>query len=346
VSGAANKPQDAAVLQVRELVTEFGSGPSARRAVDGVSFSLRRGEVLGLVGESGSGKSVTALSLLRLIDRQAGRVSGGEILFDGRDLRTAPDAQMRRIRGREMSMVFQEPLSALNPCYTVGDQIAEVFVAHGDGAGAATRARVLELLSLVRIPDPVGILRRYPHELSGGMRQRVMIAMALAYAPKVLIADEPTTALDVTTQAQVLDLIDGLRRELGVAVLLITHDMGVVAQYTDRVAVMYAGRIVETGEVGEVFRRPRHPYTEGLLASVPRLGQRWREGVQRLAEIPGSVPGIGVIRQGCRFEPRCARAEARCAGAVPPLLSDADGHASACWVTSAPADAAPTKEPA
>ncbi len=336
----------APILQVRDLVTEFGSGAAARRAVDGVSFSLARGEVLGLVGESGSGKSVTALSLLRLIERQAGRVSGGEILLDGRDLRSASELELRRIRGREMSMVFQEPLSALNPCYTVGDQLSEVFAAHGDGTGTATRARVLELLSLVRIPDPAGILRRYPHELSGGMRQRVMIAMALAYTPKVLIADEPTTALDVTIQAQVLNLIDGLRRELGVAVILITHDMGVVAQYTDRVAVMYAGRIVETGPVEAVFRQPRHPYTEGLLASVPRLGQRWRDGVRRLAEIPGSVPGIGVIREGCRFEPRCGLAEPRCASGVPPLQHDARGHAFACWVRNTAADAAPTKEPA
>ncbi|WP_219209690.1 ABC transporter ATP-binding protein [Variovorax boronicumulans] len=327
---------DENVLEVRELVTTFGRGANARRAVDGVSFALRRGEILGLVGESGSGKSVTALSLLRLIDPQAGRVTGGQVLFDGMDLASEADARMREIRGRRISMIFQEPLSALNPCYTIGDQIGEVFVAHGDGAGAATRKRVLELLRLVRIPDPEGILRRYPHEISGGMRQRAMIAMALAYTPEVLIADEPTTALDVTIQAQVLNLIDGLRRELGLSVILITHDMGVVAQYADRVAVMYGGRIAETGEVGAVFAQPRHPYTEGLLASVPRLGARWRNGVQRLPEIPGSVPGIGVLSAGCRFAPRCGFAEPRCTQAVPPLMHvPGDGaHAAACWVRS------------
>lgn len=325
--------QGAPVLQVQDLTTEFGVGATARRAVDGVSFCLRRGEVLGLVGESGSGKTVTALSLLRLIDRQSGRVSDGKILLEGRDLRTLPDTEMRRIRGHDMAMVFQEPLSALNPCHTVGDHLREVFVVHGDGSGAATRARIRELLSMVRIPDPVGVQRRYPHELSGGMRQRVMIAMALAYTPKVLIADEPTTALDVTIQAQVLNLIDRLRRELGVAVLLITHDMGVVAQYTHRVAVMYGGRIVEEGAVGDVFRHPMHPYTEGLLASVPRLGERLRRGgTQRLPEIPGSVPDIGVVQQGCRFEPRCALAEPRCAVSAPSLQTGPNGHAVACWV--------------
>ena len=326
------------ILEVRGLVTEFGRGDAARRAVDGVSFALKRGEILGLVGESGSGKSVTALSLLRLIDRQAGRVAGGQILFDGMDLATATDATMRQIRGRRISMIFQEPLSALNPCYTIGDQVGEVFVAHGDGAGEASRRRVVDLLKLVRIPDPEGIMRRYPHEISGGMRQRAMIAMALAYTPEVLIADEPTTALDVTIQAQVLNLIDRLRRELGLSVILITHDMGVVAQYADRVAVMYGGRIAETGEVGAVFAQPRHPYSEGLLASVPRLGARWRDGVQRLAEIPGSVPGIGVLRQGCRFAPRCALAVARCTEAAPPLVDDGGGHAAACWLRSPPPD--------
>ncbi|MGO4392232.1 ABC transporter ATP-binding protein [Variovorax sp. M-6] len=326
------------ILEVRGLVTEFGRGDGARRAVDGVSFALKRGEILGLVGESGSGKSVTALSLLRLIDRQAGRVAGGQILFDGMDLAAATDATLRQIRGRRISMIFQEPLSALNPCYTIGDQVGEVFVAHGDGAGEASRRRVLDLLKLVRIPDPEGIMRRYPHEISGGMRQRAMIAMALAYTPEVLIADEPTTALDVTIQAQVLNLIDRLRRELGLSVILITHDMGVVAQYADRVAVMYGGRIAETGEVGAVFAQPRHPYSEGLLASVPRLGARWRDGVRRLAEIPGSVPGIGVLRQGCRFAPRCALAVARCTEAAPPLVDDGSGHAAACWLRSPPPD--------
>jgi peptide/nickel transport system ATP-binding protein len=323
------------VLEVRNLVTEFGRGAATRRAVDDVSFTLNRGEILGLVGESGSGKSVTALSLLRLIDPQAGRVAGGQVLFGGQDLVQVDTTILRAIRGRRISMIFQEPLSALNPCYTIGDQIAEVFAAHGDGSGEATGKRVLELLQLVRIPDPAGITRRYPHEISGGMRQRAMIAMALAYTPEVLIADEPTTALDVTIQAQVLNLIDKLRRELALAVILITHDMGIVAQYADRLAVMYAGRIVETGDVARVFADPHHPYTEGLLASVPRLGDRWRNGAQRLSEIPGSVPGIGAQLQGCRFAPRCALAEDTCRSAVPPLV-DTAGQAAACWVRSPP----------
>jgi oligopeptide/dipeptide ABC transporter ATP-binding protein len=333
---------DAPILEVRNLVTEFGRGAAARRAVDDVSFTLHRGEILGLVGESGSGKSVTALSLLRLIDPQAGRVAAGQVLFDGQDLAQVDNAALRAVRGRRISMIFQEPLSALNPCYTIGDQIAEVFSAHGDGRGETTGKRVLELLQLVRIPDPAGITQRYPHEISGGMRQRAMIAMALAYTPEVLIADEPTTALDVTIQAQVLNLIDKLRCELELAVILITHDMGVVAQYADRLAVMYAGRIVETGDVARVFAAPRHPYTEGLLASVPRLGDRWRKGVRRLSEIPGSVPGIGVQLQGCRFVPRCPLAEDICQRSAPPLVDDA-GQAAACWVRSpapAPAQAA------
>ena len=323
------------VLEVQGLVTEFGHGAGARRAVDGVSFELERGEILGIVGESGSGKSVTALSLMRLVDPQAGRIAGGRILFDGMDLATAATTAMRKIRGRRISMIFQEPLSALNPCYTIGDQIGEVFSAHGDGAGKDARRRVIDLLKLVRIPDPDGVARRYPHEISGGMRQRAMIAMALAYTPEVLIADEPTTALDVTIQAQVLNLIDRLRRELGLSVILITHDMGVIAQCADRVAVMYGGRIVEIGAVGAVFAAPRHPYTEGLLASMPRLGARWRSGVQRLPEIPGSVPGIGVTSRGCRFAPRCTLAIARCTQDVPPLVGDG-GDAAACWVRSPP----------
>jgi peptide/nickel transport system ATP-binding protein len=332
-------PPAGPVLEVRNLITEFGFGVRARRAVDDVSFELERGEVLGLVGESGSGKSVTALSLLRLIDPQAGRVAGGEIRFDGIDLATAPAGVLRAVRGRRISMIFQEPLSALDPCYTIGQQIAEVFTAHGDGGGEASAKRVLELLRLVRIPDPAGVARRYPHEMSGGMRQRAMIAMALAYTPDVLIADEPTTALDVTIQAQVLNLIDRLRLELGLAVLLITHDMGIVAQYADRVAVMYAGRVVETGAVADLFAAPRHPYTQGLLASVPQLGARWRHGHRRLAEIPGSVPGIGLIAAGCRFAPRCALAVERCTREVPPLAGPSPGRAAACWVNSPPLDA-------
>ncbi|HKU97612.1 MAG TPA: ABC transporter ATP-binding protein [Vineibacter sp.] len=322
-----------ALLSVDNLATEFNTQAGPRRAIDGVSFSVERGEVLGIVGESGSGKSVTALSIMGLIDPQVGRVAGGSITFDGRDLVGLPLAELQALRGKRISMVFQEPLSALNPCFTIGDQIGEVFVAHGDGAGAATRARVLDLLKLVHIPDPEGILRRYPHEISGGMRQRAMIAMALAYTPDLLIADEPTTALDVTIQAQVLNLIDRLRRELKLAVILITHDIGIVAQYTDRVAVMYGGRIVETGPAEALLSAPRHPYTIGLLASVPRLGAR-RPG-ERLQEIPGTVPSITEILPGCRFAPRCAHRMSRCVEQAPALAERAPGQAAACWWTEA-----------
>ena len=322
-----------ALLSVNNLATEFNTQAGPRRAIDGVSFSVERGEVLGIVGESGSGKSVTALSIMGLIDPQVGRVSGGSITFDGRDLVGLKLAELQALRGKRLSMVFQEPLSALNPCFTIGDQIGEVFVAHGDGAGAATRARVLELLKLVHIPDPEGILRRYPHEISGGMRQRAMIAMALAYTPDLLIADEPTTALDVTIQAQVLNLIDRLRQELKLAVILITHDIGIVAQYTDRVAVMYGGRIVETGPAETLLSAPRHPYTIGLLASVPRLGAR-RPG-ERLQEIPGTVPSITEILPGCRFAPRCAHRMSRCIEQAPALVERGPGQAAACWWTEA-----------
>ncbi|TWT10241.1 ABC transporter ATP-binding protein [Reyranella sp. CPCC 100927] len=321
------------LLSVNNLATEFNTQAGPRRAIDGVSFSVERGEVLGIVGESGSGKSVTALSIMGLIDPQVGRISGGSITFDGRDLVGLKLAELQALRGKRISMVFQEPLSALNPCFTIGDQIGEVFVAHGDGAGAATRARVLELLKLVHIPDPEGILRRYPHEISGGMRQRAMIAMALAYTPDLLIADEPTTALDVTIQAQVLNLIDRLRQELKLAVILITHDIGIVAQYTDRVAVMYGGRIVETGPAETLLSAPRHPYTIGLLASVPRLGAR-RPG-ERLQEIPGTVPSITEILPGCRFASRCAHRMSRCDEQAPALVERAPGQAAACWWTEA-----------
>ncbi|TXL76379.1 ABC transporter ATP-binding protein [Vineibacter terrae] len=322
-----------ALLAVSNLATEFKTQAGPRRAVDGVSFAVERGEVLGIVGESGSGKSVTALSIMGLIDPQVGRIAGGSISFDGQDLVGLRLAELQALRGRRISMIFQEPLSALNPCYTIGDQIGEVFVAHGDGAGPATRGRVLELLKLVHIPDPEGILRRYPHEISGGMRQRAMIAMALAYTPDLLIADEPTTALDVTIQAQVLNLIDRLRRELKLAVMLITHDIGIVAQYADRVAVMYGGRIVETGPAETLLIAPQHPYTIGLLASVPRLGTgRSRE---RLREIPGTVPSITELVPGCRFAPRCAHRMARCGEQAPPLEARAAGHDAACWWTGA-----------
>lgn len=318
------------LLSVEDLVTEFKTPAGPRPAVNRVSFSVSRGETLGIVGESGSGKSVTALSIMGLVDAQVGRIASGRILFDGQDLVGLPGPALRALRGKRIGMIFQEPLSALNPCYAIGNQIAEVFTAHGETADI--RSRVLELLRLVHIPDPEGVFRRYPHEISGGMRQRAMIAMALAYKPDLLIADEPTTALDVTIQAQVLNLIDRLRRELRLAVILITHDIGIVAQYTDRVAVMYGGRMVETGATEAVLSRPSHPYTMGLLASVPRLGARWAgEGAKRLTEIPGGVPSIAEIFPGCRFEPRCSHSIARCRETAPELQSVVDNQMAACW---------------
>ncbi|MBX3453098.1 ABC transporter ATP-binding protein [Ferrovibrio sp.] len=321
-----------ALLDVRNLVTEFTTPAGPRRAVNDVSFAVQRGEILGLVGESGSGKSVTALSVMGLVDNQVGRVTGGNILFDNTDLTALPAAALRALRGKRLSMIFQEPLSALNPCYTIGDQISEAFVAHGDSDTRKNHQRVLELLRLVHIPDPEGVLRRYPHEISGGMRQRAMIAMALAYTPDLLIADEPTTALDVTIQAQVLNLIDRLRRELGLGVLLITHDIGIVAQYTDRVAVMYGGRIVETGPTAQVFATPKHPYTIGLLGSVPRLRHRKPgEKRTRLQEIPGSVPSIAQVTQGCRFAGRCSHSMPQCEQQMPPMRERGPGHDAACY---------------
>ena len=325
-----------ALLDVRNLVTEFNTQAGPRRAVNDVSFSVQRGEILGLVGESGSGKSVTALSIMGLVDNQVGRIAGGSIGFDGVDLTKLSAAELRALRGKRLSMIFQEPLSALNPCYSIGDQISEAFVAHGDADKRKNHQRVLDLLRLVHIPDPEGVLRRYPHEISGGMRQRAMIAMALAYTPELLIADEPTTALDVTIQAQVLNLIDRLRRELSLGVVLITHDIGIVAQYTDRVAVMYGGRIVETGPTADVFATPKHPYTIGLLASVPRLRHRKPgEKRARLQEIPGSVPSIAQITQGCRFANRCANRMPQCEREMPPMRERGSGgqagHQAACY---------------
>jgi oligopeptide/dipeptide ABC transporter ATP-binding protein len=318
------------LLSVENLITEFKTASGPARAVNGVTFSVSQGEILGLVGESGSGKSVTALSILGLLDPEAGRVASGRAVFDGEDLVSMPAPALRALRGKRVGMIFQEPLSALNPCYTIENQISEVFVAHGERT--RLRARVLELLKLVQIPDPEGVLKRYPHEISGGMRQRAMIAMSLAYEPDLLIADEPTTALDVTIQAQVLNLIEELRHKMGLAVILITHDMGVVAQYTDRVAVMYGGRIVETGDVTSIFATPAHPYTRGLLKSLPQLGARWKgAGTSRLAEIPGFVPAITEVLPGCRFAPRCPLRIARSSEEVPPIRPMGETQAAACW---------------
>ncbi len=315
----ARSPGEAAagppLLEVRGLVTEFRTRAGLLRAVDGVSFSIAAGETLALVGESGCGKSVTAFSLMRLVADPPGRIAAGEVLFEGRDLLKLPEAELRAVRGDRVAMIFQEPMTSLNPVMTVGEQIVEAIRQHRPVSRREALARAVALLEEVRIPDAARRAADYPHRLSGGMRQRVMIAMALACEPRLLIADEPTTALDVTIQAQVLDLIDALKARLGMAVLLITHDLGVVAQHAQRVAVMYAGRIVEQADTGTLFAAPAHPYTEGLLASIPRPGER----TARLREIPGMVPSLAEMPPGCAFAPRCARAMARCAGERPSL---------------------------
>jgi oligopeptide/dipeptide ABC transporter ATP-binding protein len=315
------------LLEVRDLRTYFHTDEGLVKAVDGVSFDLNAGETLALVGESGSGKSVTSLSVLRLVAMPPGRHAGGGIRFRGRDLLALPENEMRAIRGREISMIFQEPMTSLNPVYTCGEQIAEVVETHEKLDRRAAHARAVEMLRLVGIPDPAQRAGEYPHQLSGGMRQRVMIAMALACRPAVLIADEPTTALDVTIQAQILELLERLQSELGMAVLLITHDLGVVAETADRVAVMYAGQVVETCDVASAFRRTLHPYTAGLLASLPRLGGR----AERLKTIPGGVPNPAHFPAGCRFHPRCPLVQARCREAEPELAAIEEGHRSRCW---------------
>ncbi|MFM8680332.1 MAG: ABC transporter ATP-binding protein [Alphaproteobacteria bacterium] len=308
------------LLSVRDLSVAFGRNA----VVEGVSFDLAPGEILGVVGESGSGKSVTALSIMRLIPAP-GRVTG-RIEFAGQDLMALPEPRMREIRGRDVAMIFQEPMTSLNPVFTCGDQVMEALVHHRGLDRAGARAEALKLLKLVEIPSAERRLDDYPHQLSGGMRQRVMIAMALACRPKLLLADEPTTALDATIQAQILDLLRGLQRELGMAVVLITHDLGVVSEVAHRVLVMYAGRVVETSPAAEVFKRPLHPYTEGLLASIPRL-----EGpIERLDAIPGQVPAPDAMPAGCRFAPRCRYAGPDCTAAPPPLAPRGPGRAAAC----------------
>jgi len=315
------------LLEVRELQTHFFTDDGVIRAVDGVSFAIESGETLAVVGESGSGKSVTSLSILRLVASPPGRIVGGAIRFRGRDLLTLSDAEMRSIRGREISMIFQEPMTSLNPVYTCGEQVLEVLMLHEKLDRATARARTVDLFRLVGIPSPEQRVDEYPHQMSGGMRQRVMIAIALACRPAVLIADEPTTALDVTIQAQILDLLKGLQKELGMAVLLITHDLGVVAETADRVAVMYAGQVVEYCDVRPAFRSTRHPYTAGLLASLPRLGAE----TERLRVIPGNVPNPGNFPSGCRFHPRCPIAVERCRTEMPTLRDVGGGHLARCF---------------
>ncbi len=321
----------APVLQVEGLRTEFASpdGPPAV-AVDGLSFSVERGETLCIVGESGCGKSMTALSIMRLVPKPNGRIAAGRILLDGTDLATLPETAMRDIRGRAVSMVFQEPMTSLNPVITIGRQIAEAVMVHEGLPWPECQARALEVLRLVRMPEAERRLHEYPHQLSGGMRQRVMIAMALACRPRLLLADEPTTALDVTIQAQILDLIRELQRETGTAVILITHDLGVVAEMADRVVVVYAGRKVEEAPVEALFEAPAHPYTRGLMGAMPHLGGAGPKR-RRLTEIDGLVPALTALPPGCAFAPRCGLATERCRQKSPPLVEVAPGHGVACW---------------
>jgi peptide/nickel transport system ATP-binding protein len=320
------------LLAIEDLQTHFFTRDGVVRAVDGVSYAVEAGETLAVVGESGCGKSVTALSILRLVPSPPGRIVGGAIRFEGVDLLQIGEGEMRRIRGNEISMIFQEPMTSLNPVLTVSRQITETLILHQGLTARAAAARAIEMLRLVRIPEPERRARQYPHELSGGMRQRVMIAMALACHPKLLIADEPTTALDVTIQAQILDLMRELKSEIGAAIILITHDLGVVAEMAQRVVVMYAGRKVEEAPVGDLFRRPQHPYTLGLLASVPRLGATLgRAEPPRLAEIPGTVPSLRDPIVGCAFAPRCAYATERCSREAPPLEAKTAAHLAACF---------------
>jgi len=319
------------LLEIKGLKTSFYTRDGVVRAVDGIDFHVDRGEIMGLVGESGCGKSVTSLSILRLVAKP-GQVEAGEILFDGQDLLKLSDDDMRKIRGDRISMIFQQPTSSLNPVWDVGRQIEEVLRIHRGMKGKAASGRALELLRMVGIPDPQRRLKAFPHELSGGMAQRVMIAMALACEPELLIADEPTTALDVTIQAQILDLMRNLRDETGTAIVLITHDLGVVAEMCDRVAVMYAGEIVEHTDVTSLFRHPLHPYTKGLIGSIPVVGAVRDE----LAVIPGNVPNLVDLPKGCRFAPRClARVEEEVAMATevhPRLLPLGPGHEVRCWL--------------
>jgi peptide/nickel transport system ATP-binding protein len=292
------------LLEVRDLKTQFPTRSGVVKAVDGVSFTLARGELLGLVGESGCGKSISALSILRLV-APPGKIVGGEILFNGKDLLRLPNREMRAIRGNDIAMIFQDPMTSLNPVYTVGEQISEALRLHRRLSKSAARSAAIEAMKEVAIPDPERRVDDYPHQLSGGMRQRIMIAMALACDPKLLIADEPTTALDVTIQAQILELLDHLRKTRDLAVLLITHDLGVVAEVADRVIVMYTGRIVEESPVHELFSRPKHPYTEGLLRSVPKLIESDIARADRLPIIEGTVPNPTALPDGCHFAPRC-----------------------------------------
>jgi peptide/nickel transport system ATP-binding protein len=337
-----NKPADGTastrtaaepLLVVDDLRTWFDLRHGTVKAVDGVSFTVAPHETLAIVGESGCGKSITALSLMRLVPNPPGRIAGGSVTLDGRDLLALDEETMRGVRGKDIAMIFQEPMTSLNPVLTIGNQIAEAVLLHEPMNRRQAAEKAVEMLRLTRIPEPEQRAKEYPHQLSGGMRQRAMIAMALACNPKLLIADEPTTALDVTIQAQILDIILDLQRKLGTAVILITHDLGVVAETAQRVIVMYAGRKVEEAPVEELFARPQHPYTHGLMASIPRLPLMRGEAAEaeRLQEIPGMVPALSNLPAGCVFAARCGYAEARCREQYPDYEEKRPGHWSACW---------------
>jgi oligopeptide/dipeptide ABC transporter ATP-binding protein len=315
------------LLNVQGLSVRFDGAPKGVNVVDDVSFSVRKGKTLCIVGESGCGKSVTSLALMGLLPTPPARIVAGSATFDGQNLLTLTERERADLRGDRMAMIFQEPMTSLNPAFTIGDQIAEGIVRHRKVSKAEAMERALDMLKKVRIPAPEKRLRAYPHEMSGGMRQRVMIAMALANDPELLIADEPTTALDVTIQAQILTLIKRLQEETGTAMILITHDLGVVAEVADEVAVMYAGHVVESGPVEAIFEDPQHPYTIGLMGSVPSLGRR--QG--RLATIRGTVPPAELMPKGCRFTPRCPFSDARCGNELPPLGEIRPGHLARCW---------------
>jgi oligopeptide/dipeptide ABC transporter ATP-binding protein len=325
---------DGHLISVENLKTYFFTFEGVARAVDDVSFHLDRGEVLGIVGESGCGKSVTAQTIMRLIPEPPGRIVGGHIRFDGRDLAAMAPESIRNIRGKRISMIFQEPMTSLNPVFTIGIQISEMFVRHEGLSRSAAWEHAIEMLRRVQIPAPDRRVDNYPHQLSGGMRQRAMIAMALSCNPEILIADEPTTALDVTVQAQILDLMLALRQDYDTAIMMITHDLGVIAEIASRVVVMYAGKVVETAPTEAIFEDPKHPYTQGLLKSIPTLGQRAVHGRQRLAEIEGMVPGLLQMPSGCAFHPRCGHVMDVCRRTVPALVDlggGATGTLLAVW---------------
>ena len=318
-----------ALLEVKDLRTYFAAGDGFVKAVDGISYYVEEGETVGVAGESGCGKSVGALSVMRLIPNPPGRIMGGEVIFDGKNLLNVSEEEMRRIRGGKIAMIFQEPMSSLNPVLTIGRQMSEALEIHLGMARPEAKKRSVELLKLVAIPDAENRLGGYPHQFSGGMRQRVMIAMALSCNPKLLIADEPTTALDVTIQAQILEIMKDITERFGTALILITHNLGIIARHARRVYIMYAGRIVETGLSSDVYSTPRHPYTIGLLASVPRLDSALGT---KLVPIAGEPPDMGHMPQGCSFRPRCTYAVERCAQETPPLKRVAEQQYAACWV--------------